>query len=1093
VTFARRLGEGRPAPAPGGSPVPRFARLALALPLLLLLAAAARAGAPLVAEQVTVANAADRLFGGIDADGGIGDWVLSNGIVEAIIDDVALQDDLPAGVTPPPKQSEAGFTGGTLIDLGLVGADNDQLAQMFTVGGLSTENFILYDPPVQASTTASEATITVSGRLLGFDPLLPAELPVVTQYKVAPGDPFLTIVTTVTNQGSELAPMLGGFLDVFLWTGRSQVPFSPLPERGFSHPVLSFADPLAAVEQPAFSAAPGVLGPEDGVVDPETASDCGEVAYGVLGVRASLDEDGPGPLPPFKDEEVERLFGVTNADLTALGNFPLTFGGVVPTGVLSYERRVYVGARNDVDAVAGPMIAALAAREGFETGTLSGNVDARDGADLEAVGIATRRSGPPLNRIPDGAPVTHFRTDASGAFAGVVVPVGTYDVEIRAPERDPVVVTGVEVSAGGDAAVTVPPLSGLGTVELEIVEKQKGPDPLVPGKIVFKGRKDDPDPRFAHEIDAFQLELDPEGEIVGQVDVPSESFGGALAQGNTVYLSDGTGSVRLRPGRYDVYASRGPEYTARRKRVSVREGRTRRVKLALERIVETPGALSGDFHVHSGRSLDTQAGPEGRVVSFAGEGVEVMVSTDHDYHLDYAPLISGLGLGGYLTSIVGVEVTGTVANPPAFPNSVGHINGWPVEVVPDARRRGSIEDEFVAPNWLFSRLRAQGAEVIQYNHPRAGVSGLTSIGIFNNIGCNRCANDIDQTCSVDADCPAAPEPQVCGCVGYQPDRPLEQPPNDELLSSDVTGSSGVDNPAATRNIDFDVMEIGNGISPGGYARVRADWFSLLNQRNAETPFGLVPFIPGTGVSDSHRITLESAGYFRTYVLGSGDDPTALDVADYDARIREGRMVATTGPYLELSLEDAGGTTRGVGETLVPTGAELTAHVRVQASPWVPVDEVRLVVNGVVSPAHVFDAGSRPKVAKRPRNPWSGGRGKVVRFEAEIPLPVGSTDFYVLAEAGAPLDPAPAPDPDASLLVPDFVSLAFTNPVFVDVDGDGFEPPGLSAEGTAQALAPLRSERGRALARAEAERDLRAHPPIHRLRIPIEAARRAAPE
>src|SRR5512134_1833877 len=112
----------RPTPA-----LRTFAALALALGL-----APSAARAQLVAEQITLANAADRLFGGTDADGGVDDWYLSNGIVEAVIDDVGFQTDLmEIGVTPvPPKQSEAGFSGGSLIDLGLVGADSDQLAQM---------------------------------------------------------------------------------------------------------------------------------------------------------------------------------------------------------------------------------------------------------------------------------------------------------------------------------------------------------------------------------------------------------------------------------------------------------------------------------------------------------------------------------------------------------------------------------------------------------------------------------------------------------------------------------------------------------------------------------------------------------------------------------------------------------------------------------------------------------------------------------------------------------------------------------------------------------------------------------------------------
>ena len=90
--------------------------------------------------------------------------------------------------------------------------------------------------------------------------------------------------------------------------------------------------------------------------------------------------------------------------------------------------------------------------------------------------------------------------------------------------------------------------------------------------------------------------------------------------------------------------------------------------------------------------------------------------------------------GPPITSIVGNEVTGSVPNPPAWPDSIGHLNAWPVPVEPDARRDGSIEDEFVAPNQVISRLRDQGVQVIQYNHPRAGVSGITSIGYFNNFG-----------------------------------------------------------------------------------------------------------------------------------------------------------------------------------------------------------------------------------------------------------------------------------------------------------------------------------------------------------------------
>jgi hypothetical protein len=1055
----------------------------LALPLALLSeAAAAGVPSPLVAERVTIDSAAELLFTGSDADGGIDDWYLSNGVVQAIIDDVGPQNDLIGVVpTPPAKQSEAGFTGGTLIDLGRVSANNDQLAQMFSVGGLSQDNFFVFDL-ISSETTPTVAKISVTGGLLGFA-VPPADLDVLMEYSLGLDDDFLTVTTTVTNNGSVNAAPLGGLLDVFIWTDRGPLPFSPLAGLGFDHPTIDISDPLASLEQPSFSAAPGALGPADGVIDPVSGAVAGEVAYGLLGVQATFDPDGPGALPPTFDNVVDTLFGVSSHEITALGNTPLCFCGLPPTGTLTYTRRIYVGTRNDVASVANPILEEMATRAGFETGTISGDIDGAERPDVVATGIATRTGGTPLASFPDDTPVTQFRTDGTGIFSGVVLPVGTYDLEVRSAERDVVQVTGISVTSGTDTPVAVPALSGLGTVEFEVFEKQKGPDLPIPAKATFKGRKGDPDPIFARDVSALELS---DG---GNNTVQTQSFGGSLAQGNLVYLPDGTGSVQVRPGRYEVYGSRGPEYTVQRKKITVKAGKTKRVKFVLTKLLETPDAISGDFHIHSARSLDASAGLPARVASFAGEGLEVMVSTDHDFHLDYAPVIEALDLEPFVTSIVGVEVTGSVPNPPAFPQSTGHINAWPMTVAADKRRDGSIEEEFVAPNFIFSRLREGGADVIQYNHLRAGSSGLTSIGFFNNMGCGRCENDVDQTCSGDGDCPADPAPQNCTCVGYQTDRPITAAPNDELLSDDVLGNSGVANPDGIRNIDFDAMEIGNGISPNGYLRLRADWFSLLAQANAPTPSGPVPIIWGTGVSDSHRVSIEAPGYMRTYVLGSGDDPAALDPAGFDANILAGRMVATTGPFIEATLSDGAGNTAGLGETFTPTSSPLTLQVRVQASNWIPLEEVRVIVNGDVPAGLAFDGTTTPAVKKAPKKPLSKGKKSVERFDAAIPLPDSASDFFLLVEAGQKLDPVPAADPFASLIVPDFVSLAFTNPIFVDLAGDGFDPPGLPAAALARATAPLQSEAARAAARAEEEKHGR-HFPIHQLRIPEEAVHRA---
>jgi hypothetical protein len=1028
---------------------------------------ASPAAAQLVAEQITAGNAPLHLFGGTDADGGVDDWYLSNGVVELIVDDVGPQDDLVPllGASAPQKQSEAGFTGGSIIDLGRVGVENDQLAQMFTVAGLSTSNFLLYDT-ISALTGPGSATLRAEGVVLGFDsgptPVPPSDLRVVTEYNVSGSDSFVTVTTTVTNQhATNTAQNLGGLLDVFIWTSRAIVPFSPLPGRGFRHVALDLGNPIPALEQPPFAAGPGNVSMADGVMDPPTGLPAGEVAYGLLGVEVSRDPDGPGATPPAV-VPVNRLFGVSGNTITAQGNLPS--GSLPPGGQLVYRRRIYVGQRNDVAAVASPMIAELGSRLGFATGTISGNLDAIDTDAVEASVIATRTGGVAIASFPDGTPVTQFRTSAAdGSFGDIRLPVGTYDLEFRAAERDPVVVSGVGVSAGIDTGVSVPPMSALATVELEILGDvpTEGADTHVPGRVTFKGILGTPDPSFKRDIEA--LVLSPSGGP--SEDLQVETFGGGPAQRNFVYLADGMGTVQLRPGVYEAYFSRGPEFGVARRIVTARaprivsgeiQPRARRVRGRPRRLVETPDALSADFHIHSARSLDASAPLQDRVASFAAEGIEVMVSTDHDYLVDYAPIIAGLGLGTRMRSIVGNEVTTSVPNPPAFANSIGHINAWPQAVDPVAKRDGAIEDEFVAPNWLFSRLRSRGAEVVQYNHPRAGLSGLTTIGFFTNIG-------------------------------YDPDLPIDVPPNDVLLDRDVTGASGVDNPDF-RNIDFDVMEIQNGTSVSGYLAVRRDWFSLLNQTNAQTASGPVPFIAGTGVSDSHRLTLEAPGYARTYVLGVGDDPAALDVGAFNDRVRSGRMLSSTGPFVEFEVADAVGATAELGETLVPHPGPITLRIRVLASNWIPVEEVRIVQNGAVT--HVFDATTTPAVRPAVASPWSQSRARVERFEVELPLPVAS-DRYILVEAGARLSPMPTPPAFAASIVPDLVPLAFTNPIFIDLAGDGFDPPGLPVPMAALAEARAVAEPEPAIPSLdeldpEQRRELLAHLPVHRLVIPESA-------
>jgi hypothetical protein len=532
------------------------------------------------------------------------------------------------------------------------------------------------------------------------------------------------------------------------------------------------------------------------------------VSYGLLGVSVVRDPDGPGGAGPDINAAVNNLFGVSDGLISALGNnVGLVPGGVPAGGTLTYTRRIYLGDKNDVRSVSNYIFPELATRglaNPVVNGTISGNIDAVGDANVEATLNLTRlgrcsvgsapckvnadcTSGtcvdpfPTTGQFPNGY-TSQIRTDSTGAFSGVVLPRGDYEATIESAERNTVTVSPIVVNAALNTPVVVPNLSARGTVSFTVTEKKPG-SPALPARLTFKGVNPTPDPVFNHDFSALEGATPLETHTFGGTQ--AGSAGSAAGQGNVVYTT-GSGSIQVRPGTYDIYASRGMEYSVDRVQVVVTASNTSNAAFSLKRAVKTKNAISVDSHIHTGRSVDTAAAVRDRVLSFAAEGVEVMISTDHDAHTDFAPIITSFALDSRMTSVIGNEITGSVPAPPAFPNSFGHINAWPVPLLVNEPRDGAIQDEYVAPNFIFSRLRNQGAEVIQYNHPRAGVSGITTIGYFNNIGCGRCENDVDTTCNVDGDCPAGPG-QNCTCVGYQPDRTISTPPNDLLLDDGVLG------------------------------------------------------------------------------------------------------------------------------------------------------------------------------------------------------------------------------------------------------------------------------------------------------------------
>jgi hypothetical protein len=168
-----------------------------------------------------------------------------------------------------------------------------------------------------------------------------------------------------------------------------------------------------------------------------------------------------------------------------------------------------------------------------------------------------------------------------------------------------------------------------------------------------------------------------------------------------VYTADGSTRIGLPKGRYRVYASRGFEYSAPSTSIALRTGDTRSLTFDVRREASMTGYISADTHVHtrelSGHGDATVAE---RVLTAAGEGLDLIVATEHNRVADYSTAIGEAGLQRWVLSVPGSEVT----------TPLGHFNVFPLGPHPDAKEADWTK--------LMDSLHGGGGRVVIQNHPR---------------------------------------------------------------------------------------------------------------------------------------------------------------------------------------------------------------------------------------------------------------------------------------------------------------------------------------------------------------------------------------
>jgi hypothetical protein len=501
-------------------------------------------------------------------------------------------------------------------------------------------------------------------------------------------------------------------------------------------------------------------------------------------------------------------------------------------------------------------------------------------------------------------------------------------------------------------------------------------------------------------------------------------------------LSEGNVRFLAPTGSYWIYISRGPFATIMRQKIQVRPGQQVNVELASDLIADLvpAGVLSADFHVHAGASFDSSLPERDRALSFVASGVDVLAATDHDVVTTYATSIADLGIGDRVIVMPGVETTGQILfhRPPGseIPQVVGHYGFWPLRSSSQLPRNGAPDDEQLEPGALFDRVDSlyQGLGVRQLNHPFSDTVFGRDEGFLTAIS-------YDPRVAVPAQPSDTPEGQL-------PRRPG----------------------GGARNIDHHVQEVMNGSDTKGFQNYRRGWHSFLNQ-------GILR--GGTANSDSHTLAVQVMGFPRNLVFG-GHSLADFDRDRFNTDVREGRMVGTNGPVLDVCVGAPDGDCQGPSLSPLSPDANAVLHIELRAAPWIPVSEIRVLVNGRQERLIIDEL-------EHPDDPF--GTAGLHRYTGDIKLADllenSGGDAWIVVEAGYPIPTAADLDDDGLVdttdnngdgridandgedeyrepaapeeddprfhlytVAPGTWPTTFTNPFIIDRDGDGYQAPGL---------------------------------------------------
>ena len=358
------------------------------------------------------------------------------------------------------------------------------------------------------------------------------------------------------------------------------------------------------------------------------------------------------------------------------------------------------------------------------------------------------------------------------------------------------------------------------------------------------------------------------------------------------FTSTGRATLGVPAGRYTILAGRGFEYSLARTEVTVAAGETLETRLQISREVPTKGFVACDTHVHTlTHSGHGDATINERMITLAGEGIELPIATDHNKHIDYEEAATKLGVRPYFTPVMGNEVT----------TPRGHFNIFPIAA-------GSRVVDHKQTDW---KLLFEDIENLSDSSPLAPALRGAGPGVRGS--------------SIDSN--SKPGVKVA-ILNHARDLHSSVRPFGPRYHNAVVGE----------NLDgwplrFNAMEVVNsGATQSEPLRLFHDWMGLLNRGLNVTP---------VGSSDSHDVGRHFVGQGRTYIRCDDSDVAKINVDEAVANFVQGRVMVSYGLLTEITVNDK----YHSGDTVATGDENVRIEVRVLAPHWSRADRVDLFANG----------------------------------------------------------------------------------------------------------------------------------------------------